>query len=197
MVDDRFAVGPVCTGIEVDRKIVVHDHRGRARGHVDSPVGVNDSTHKALDFLKRSTSEFVVVSSNPSGLGVRVDNLNVGGEINGDLFLEGQKDIEFFAKLNVFASLLGLGEVDEISLVGKEVDAFLELGELLVEGVELLVLIVGGKLDDGFAKFADVVVLSEELVDFASGGGGGQKGEGERAHIFVRNLYYYNSLRTY
>ena len=188
MVDDRFAFGPVSTGIEVDRKVVVHDHGGSALWHDDSPVGVNDGTHEALDFLKGSTSELVVVSSNPSGIGVGVDSLNVNGEIKGHFFLKGLKDIEFFAKLNVLAGLLGLGEVDEISLVGKEVDAFLELGELLVEGVKLLILIVGGKLDDGLAKFADVVVLGEELVDFASGGESGQSGEGKRAHIFVKNL---------
>ena len=83
--------------------------------------------------------------------------------------------------MHLHASHLWLGKVDNLGRVGEEVDAVLELGELSVELVKLVVLTLGGKVDNRLAELADIVVLGEELVRSASIGNGSD--EGDKANV--------------
>ena len=191
VVDNRLALGPVGTGIEGVGHGVSEDIWAVTRSQLDGPVGVDDSTHEALDFLGGSTVELIVDTGNPGGGGVGVDGFDVSGEVEGLLFLEELEDVSLFAELHVLAALLGVGKVEDLGMVGPVVDTLLKLGELLVELIKLLVNSLTSHLNDGLAKLADVVVLCEEFVDAASIGDGGSESKCERAHILKVCFYYY------
>ena len=198
MVDDRLALGPLGAGIEVLGEVVIDDN-GITRALDDSPVGVDDGAHEALNLLKGSASELVVVASNPGGVGVGVDSLDVSGEIDGLLLAEEVKDVAILAESDPLAGGLGLGKVDKLSLFSESVDTVLELGELLVEVVKLNVTALGGVLNSGLAELADVVVLSEEVVDTASAGNSSESSESESAHSvywLIRFKNYNSKQRT-
>jgi len=182
VVDDGVALGPLDTRVKGGGDSVVYEHGGVTGALGDGPVGVDDGAHEVLDLLEGGTGELGVVASNPVGPGVSVDGLNVGSQIEGHLLTEEVKDVAILTELDVLASGLGVSHVDELSLVSEEVDALLKLGELLVDLIELDVAALGGEIDNVLAKFADVVVLSEEVVDLGGVGSNGESGEGERAH---------------
>ena len=190
VVDHGLALGPGGTGVEALGNVVGHEHGVATGSLLNGPVGVNNSAHKILDLLEGGTIELRVDASNPVGVGVGVDGIDVLGEVKGVLLAEEVHDVVVSAELDVPAGLLGLGEVYKLGLVGEEVDPGLELRELSVDGIKLLVLTLGGVIDDGLAELADVVVLGEELVDLASVGDGDEGGDGNRAHS-VCNFYYY------
>ena len=178
MVDDIVTFRPRSTGIELCRDIFVgNKFRVVALWHQDCPVGVNNGSHKALDFLKGSTFKLLVDSSNPSRVRIRVNPLDVLGEVKRGLSLEVLHDIELLAKLDVLASLLRLSKVNQFFVTVPVVDTLVELGELVVEHVKFFIITLGGEFDDGFAEFADIVVLSEVVVDLAGVGNGGDGSE--------------------
>jgi len=82
VVDHGLASGPGSASVEASGEVNV----GSCVSLVgrDSPLGVNDSSHQALDFLQGSTSEFVVGFGGPGGVHV-VNILNMGGQVNGCL----------------------------------------------------------------------------------------------------------------
>ena len=183
VVDDGLALGPVGPGIEVLR-VVIGDESWLVTGaHVDGPVGVNNGAHEALNFLKGSTLELLVDAGNPSGLRVRVDVIDVAGKVNGPLVSEEIHDVTGGAELEVDAGLLRLAEVNELGLVTEAVDELLELGESLVELVELLILSSGGVLNHTVAELADEVGLGVEVMGTASVGEGSNSSESEGAHL--------------
>ena len=88
MVDDRLALGPLSSGIEIRWQVIVNE--GRVAGlERDGPVWVDNGSHEALDLLKRGTLKLGVDTSGPGGLGVRVDGLDVSSKVERSLF--GQK----------------------------------------------------------------------------------------------------------
>ena len=184
MVDHRLALGPRSSGIERLRQVIVNESivTGLER---DGPVWVDNSSHNALNLLKRGTFELGVDTSCPGGLGVRVDGLDVSRKVKRSLFGEKIREVVVGAQLHVDAGLLRLVQVDNLRMVGEVVDAILELGELRVEGIHLLVFTFGSMFDDGLAKLADVVVLSEELVSSLGAGDRGKDGnKGSGPHGF-------------
>lgn len=157
MVDDRFALSPVSTRIEISREVIGENEGCVALWELDGPVGIDNSTHEASSLLARDIGELDVLSSDPGGVRVGVDCLDVSGEIERHFVLESLNKIEFFTELDVLASLERVGKDNEFLVVHEVVDAFLELGELLVESLDLCVFTLGGKLNGGLAEFADVV----------------------------------------
>ena len=144
MIDYGFALGPLGSGVKVDR-VVVANHSGvTARGEVDGPVGVNDGAHDALDLLERSTLELAVDTSNPGGLRVGVDSLDMDVQVKGNLLSKKLHEIVVRAHLHFHAGLLGLGQVKNLGGVSVEVDSGLESRELLVKLVKLVILPLGG-----------------------------------------------------
>ncbi len=179
VVDHGLALGPVSSSIKALGEVVSEDHGGVASAASDGPIGVDNGSHKALDFLEGGAIELGVDTGNPVGFGVVVDGLDVSGKVEGLLFSKQVHDVVIRAELDVLARGEGLGKVDKLGSVGEEVDAFLELGELLVDGVKLGVVAVGGVFDDGLAELADEVVLGEELVNAGGVGDSSDSGESE------------------
>ena len=176
VVDHRVALGPLNARVEVDGEVVAENHGRVASALGDSPLRVNDGAHEALDLLEGGASELAVVASDPGGVRVGIDSLDVGGKVNGLLLTEEVKNVAVLAESNPLAGSLGLCNVNELSLVGEGVDAGLEGREHLIEVVELVVFALGGEFDGGLAELADVVVLSEELVGTAGAGNSGECG---------------------
>ena len=193
MVDHRLALGPRGSGIERLRQVIVNDGIV-TRLERDGPVWVDNGSHKALDLLKGGTLELGVDTSGPGGLGVRVDSLDVSSKVKRLLFGEKIHEVVVGAQLHVDAGLLRLVQVDNLRMAGEVVDAILEFGELRVEGIHLLVFTLGGMCDDGLAKLADVVVLSEELVSSLGAGDRGKdgnKGSGPHGFFLINNYKKY------
>ena len=180
MVDDGVALGPVGSGIEGLGQAVGNE--GVVTGiERDGPVWVDNGSHDALDLLEGGALELGVDTGGPGGLGVRVDGLDVSGEVKRCLLGEEVHEVVIGAQSHVDAGLLGLVQVDDLWVAGEVVDAVLELGELSVEGIHLSVFTLGGMLDNSLAKLADVVVLGEELVSSLGAGDrskDGNKGSG-------------------
>ena len=194
VVDYGLAFGPLNTGVEVRGKSGVGlESDITALNTFDGPIGINNSAHEALDFLTGGTSEFGVVASNPVGLGVGVDNFDVLGEIERLLISEEVHDVFIGAEVHVHAALMGVGEVQNFSLVSEHVDSLEELGELSVNSINFHVLAISREFDNVLAKLADVVVLSEELVDSASVGDGDEGGYGNCTHS-VSNFWVFSLL---
>ena len=182
VVDDGLALGPLHTRIEVGGQVVVDDHGGVAGALSDGPIGVNDGAHDALDLLEGCASEFVVVASDPVGLRVGVDSLDMSAQIDGLLLLEKVKDVTILAKLHGLAGSLRLEEVKGLSLVSEVANLNRKLGELLVKVIELDVAAIGSEVDGGLTKLADVVVFGKEVVNFGGAGNSGENGESEGTH---------------
>ena len=182
VVDDGLALGPLGTSIEGGWDIIVDNH-GRVTSRLsDSPVRVDNGTEHALDLLERSTSELIVVASNPVGLRVGINGLDVSRKIERLLLTEEVENVTVLAEGDPLAAGLGLAEVNEILVLSKGRDALSKLGEGLVKLVELDVAALGSVLDGRLAKLADVVVLSEELMDTRGAGDSSEDGESESAH---------------
>ena len=184
MVDHRLTLGPLGSGIERLRQVIVND--GIVTGlKRDGPVWVDNGSHNALDLLKGGTLELGVDTSGPGGLGVRVDGLDVSSKVERSLFGQKIHEVVVGAQFHVDARLLRLVQVDNLWMAGEVVDAVLELGELLVQGIHFFVFTLGSVFDDSLAKLADVVVLSEELVSSLGAGDRGKDGnKGSGPHGF-------------
>ena len=185
VVDNRFAISPLSTGIEVSREAIVHEHWGVTNWHLDSPVPINNSAHKASNFIEGNVGEFGILTGNPSGFRVGVHSLNVLGKIKRGFTSDNLENIEFFTELDVLAGLFGTREVDQILTITELILELLELGELIVKLVKLSVVSLGDILDAGLAELADEVALSEELVDFASVGDSSNSCNCVGAHCLV------------
>ena len=157
MVDDRFAFSPVSTRIEISREVIIENVGFVALWELDGPVGIDNSTHEASSLLTRDIAELDVLTGNPGGLRVGVNSLDVGSEVERLFVLESANKIKFFTELDILASLFRIGKDNEFLVVHEVVDTFLELGELLIESLDLCVFTLGGKLNGGLAEFADVV----------------------------------------
>lgn len=172
VVDHGFALRPVGAGVEGVWD-VVSDKSWFTKGrHVHPPVWVNDSAHKLPDLSKRKTIELGVDTCYPGGFWVRIDGLDVLGEVKGFLLSEIFHESVVGAELDVLAGLLRLSQVDQLGLVHEVGDSRLKLGELGVDSIKFSLFAGGGEVEDLLAKLANVVVLREELVDSAGVGDG-------------------------
>ena len=185
MVDDRLALRPGSTGIEALSNRVRDNFVKVLERSSDDPVGINDSAHQSLDLLLGGTMELVVDTGSPGGVRVGVNDLNVRVKFKRLLLRKHLEDVMGLTELDLLAGLLGLGEIDHLSLLLEVGNALLELGELLEERLSLLKHALAGVLNCGLAELADEVVLGEEVVDAAGGGNGGESGDGERAHTEI------------
>jgi hypothetical protein len=103
----------------------------------------------------------------------------VGSEVERLFVLKSLNKIKFFTELDILASLLRIGKDNEFLVFHEVVDTFLELGELLIDSLDLFVITLSGKLNSGLAEFADVVCFGEEIVYFASIGECGEETNSE------------------
>lgn len=157
MVDDSLAFSPVSTSIEISREVIGENEGFVALRELDGPVGIDNSTHEASSLLTRDIAELDVLTSDPGGIRVGVNILDVSSEVEWLFVLESSNKIKFFTELDVLASLERIGKDNEFLVVHEIVDTFLELGELLIESLDLCVFTLGSKVNSGLAEFADVV----------------------------------------
>lgn len=130
---------------------------------LNSPLRIDNCTKDGFHFLKGCSLEFLVDSSNP----VVVRGVDVYGEIEWLLFGEELENVCIFAEFHSLAGSDGIIVVDNFfTLWVPVVNLVEEIGELSVDLVHLVVLVILGEFDNVFAKFALVVVFSEVFVDF-------------------------------
>jgi hypothetical protein len=102
VVNDRSALGPVGSSIKDLR-----GRQGTIGGEVsrfntfNSPLGVDDSSHECLDFLKRDVGELAVDTGSPGGCLVVVHDVDVALEEKRSLFFEHLHDIGLVALAHV------------------------------------------------------------------------------------------------
>ena len=186
VVDHALALWPLGTGIEGLWESVVVDRHGLLL-EVDGPLWVNNGSHEGLDLLEGGTQELVVDSSNPVGVWVAVDVLDVDVEVQWHLSHEHLVDVWGLTEVEGSAGLEWLVKVDEALVTVVLVDSSLEGWVGLEDHVDLVVLTLVGVLDNVLAHLTDVVGLSEELVRL-SGGNSGDSGQDEVSHD---KFYYY------
>ena len=75
---------------------------------LNSPLGINNSSHEASDFFAGGTSEFIISASSPGCLGVIVYILNVFFEVSWHLGEEHFSNRFASAEFEVLASNFGL-----------------------------------------------------------------------------------------
>jgi len=137
VVDDGRALGPVSSGIKCRR-----NRDGSVRGEVsrfntvDSPFGVDDSSHDSLSFLERGVGELGVDTSSPGRGLVVVDDVDVGVEVKGSLGLEHLHDIDGLSLAHV-ESLASSFSILEVDIGGHGIldSHLLESGELFEGGL--------------------------------------------------------------
>jgi hypothetical protein len=176
VVNDASALGPVGSGIEDFRSRdggIAGEVRGL--GTLDGPLGINNSSHDSLSILLGDVLELGVDTSSPGGGLVVVNDVDVSLEEEGSLSLEHLHDVDLaFAHVESLTSAFSVLEVDVglFSLDG--LNSLLDSGELFEDGINSLKVVFAGVSHSVLAKLADVVALSEELVDLGSGSSSGQ-----------------------
>ena len=186
MVDNALALRPVGTSIEAVGNGVGDDLRLLVHSMVsfEDPLGIDNGAHELLDFSERSSIKLRVDSSDPVRLGVGVDGLDVAGEVQSSVLNKEISEVIIRAKREFGASLKWLMEVDELWLVLEGLNSLLESWVELKKSDVILVDRLGSMLlNVDLAKLADVVVLSEELVDASSRGDSCNECKSEGAHI--------------
>ena len=163
VIDDVRALWPVGTGIEVLWKSGITDGKTVLFWKMDSPVWVNDGSHDSLELFERGSFKLLVNSCNPVG----VRSVNVDLEIDWHLFSEEFENVWVFAELHSSAGSNWVVIINDLGAHGiVEVDSIKECWELIVKLEQLFVFVILCVINDSLAKFADIVVLSVEIVDF-------------------------------